>query len=176
MASFVYNPYQSGSSQSQWLDFKQKKSFNDDLIKTFQTEAESISNAISASTGEIVGVFDEGFNAVTDALGSGFSGISGKLDNVNSSIENLALMLDWRLSEVINQQRISNLLLGNIVLLLRVPDFQKERQYYIEKGFEFYQKASLDADFYKDALTYLLEAEKRETTDYIVLHQNFKPF
>lgn len=171
MANFVYNPYRSDGSQRQWYDFQQKKSFHDDLVKTFQTEAKNISKAISESTSEIVGSLDEGFNVVTDILGSGFSAMSGKIDSLNSSIENLALMLDWRLSEVINQQKISNLLLKNVALLLRVPDFQKERQYYIEQGFKHYKNASLDADLYEDALKNLLEAEKREVADYIVLYQ-----
>lgn len=171
MANFVYNPHRSGGSLGQWYEFKQKESFNNDLISTFQAEASSISNSISDSTNEIVGVFDKGFDVVTDALGSGFSDISLKLGNIDSSIENLALMLDWRLSEVINQQKISNLLLGNIALLLRVPDFQKERQYYIEQGFKHLKNASIDSDLYEDALKNLLEAENRETTDYIVLYQ-----
>jgi hypothetical protein len=85
-------------------------------------------------------------------------------------MENLGIMLDWRLSEVIHQLRISNLLQENIALLLRVPDFQKERQYFIEQGFKHYGNARLDDDLYEDALKNLLEAEKRETSDYVVLH------
>jgi len=97
--------------------------------------------------------------------------LSQKLDGINSSIENFSLMLDWRLSELIDQQRITNLLQENIALLLRVPDFQKERQYYIEQGFKHYKNAALDDDLYKDSIENLLEAEKREATDYVVLHR-----
>jgi len=170
MANFVYNP-ERGNSNKQWYDFQQQKSFNDDLAGTFQAEARNISNAISASSEDIVGSLYSGFDSVNDALGEGFSDLSDKLGNINSSIENVALMLDWRLSEMIDQQKISNLLLGNMTLLLRVPDFQKERQYYIEQGFKHYKNSSIDPDLYEDALKNLLEAEKRETTDYIVLHR-----
>lgn len=178
MANYIYNPYRGEERQKKLYDFEQSKSLNENLEKTFEKIGRNISDSISESTREIVGSLDESFNVVTNVLGTGFSGISSNLDNINSSIENLtfstenlALMLDWRLSEEINQQRISNLLLGNVALLLRVPDFQKERQYYIEQGFKHYKNASLDADLYEDALKNLLEAEKRETTDYIVLYQ-----
>lgn len=164
MASFVYNAYKNAGSQNQWYDYLQKKEFHDDLTKTFQAGAKSIRDSISDSTFEIVGSLDEGFGDITRILDSGFSKVSNQM-------ENLGIMLDWRLSEVIDQLRVSNLLQENIALLLRVPDFQKERQYFIEQGFKHYENVRIDADLYEDALKNLLEAEKRETTDYVVLHR-----
>ena len=169
--AYFHNPYQGVERQKKLYDFEESRSLNENLKKSFEKIGKNISDSISASTSEIVGVLDDNFDDVTNTLNIGFSDVSNKLSNVSYAIQNLAVMFDWRLSEVINQQRISNILLGNIVLLLRVPDFQKERQYYIEQGFKHYKNASLDEDLYEDALKNLLEAEKREVTDYIVLYQ-----
>lgn len=168
---YIQNPYQGVERQKKLYDFEEARSLNENLKKSFEKIGRNISDSISTSTSEIVGVLDDNFDVVTNTLNIGFSDVSSKLNNISFSIENLALMFDWRLSEMINQQRISNILLGNIVLLLRVPDFQKERQYYIEQGFKHYKNASLDEDLYEDALKNLLEAERREVTDYIVLYQ-----
>ncbi len=163
MASFIYNAHKNTSYQSQWKDYLQKSEFHSDLNATIRAESKSIRNAVSDSTFEIVGTLDDGFGGITNSLEAGFS-------KVSQQVENLSIMLDWRLSTVIHQLKISNLLQENIALLLRVPDFQKERQYFIEQGFKHYKNARFDNDLYEDSLKNLLEAEKRETTDYVVLH------
>ncbi len=195
MASFVYNRYRSdkvfdlAESQKQWYGYLQKKEFHDDLTKSLKAEGESYRkelhrnaelaskdmNALrqefsQASEQQLEAIHEqtqsitESANMICGTLAEGFSKVSGKLDNICAT-------LDWRLTAVEDQLRISNMLLGNIALLLRVPDFQKERQYYIEQGFKHYKNATLDSDIYEDALKNLLEAEKRETTDYVVLHR-----
>lgn len=61
---------------------------------------------------------------------------------------------------------MSHMLQANIAELLRIPDFQKERQYYIEQGFKHYANG-----LWEEALDNLLKAEERERTDYVVLHR-----
>lgn len=195
MASFVYNHYRSdkvfdlAESQKQWYDYLQKKEFHDDLTKSLKSEGESYRKELQrnaelaskdmnalrqefsqASERQLEAIHEqtraisESADMICGTLDEGFSEVTGRLDDISA-------MLDWRLSAVEDQLRISNLLLGNITLLLRVPDFQKERQYYIEQGFKHYKNATLDSDIYEDALKNLLEAEIRETTDYVVLHR-----
>lgn len=195
MASFVYNFHKSGKvfdlqeSQKQWYDYLQEKEFHDDLTKTIKSEADSYRKELKrnaelvgkdmnalrqefsqASKQQLEAIHDqtraiaESAEMICGSLDEGFGEVSGKLDDISA-------MLDWRLSAVEDQLRISNLLLENITLLLRVPDFQKERQYYIEQGFKHYKNAKLDSDLFKDALKNLLEAEKRENSDYVILHR-----
>ncbi len=195
MASFVYNSFKSNAafdiqeSQNQWYDYIQKKEFHDDLKNSLKSEGELYRkdlqrnaelaskdmNALrkefsQASEDQLEAIYEQ-TRAITESaemvcgrLDEGFDEVSGKLDDI-------CAMLDWRLTAVEDQLRISNLLLQNIGLLLRVPDFQKERQYFIEQGFKHYRNAMLDSDIYEDALKNLLEAENRETTDYVVLHR-----
>ncbi len=195
MSSFVYNHYRSdkvfdfGESQKQWYDYLQKKEFHDDLTKSLKSEGESYRKELQrnaelaskdmnalrqefsqASEQQLEAIHDQ-TRAITESaemicgtLDEGFSEVSGKLDDICAT-------LDWRLTAIEDQLRISNMLSENIALLLRIPDFQKERQYYIEQGLKHYKNARLDNDLYEDALKNLLEAEQRETTDYVVLHR-----
>ncbi len=88
---------------------------------------------------------------------------------LTESVNELASLLDTRLALVVDQLRVGNALSRNIVALLRIPDFQKERQYYIEQGLKHYSNARLDNALMEQALRNLLEAETREPTDYLVL-------
>ncbi len=82
----------------------------------------------------------------------------------------MASMLDWKLSLLIEEQKITNILSGNIAILLRIPDFQKERYDYVEKGIRFFKNAIYDPDLYENSLKYLLKAEEKEPEDFYVLH------
>ena len=130
-----------------------------------------VRRSISRAVGEVVDHIDTGFANVVDHLDTGFENLQRGLSEVNFNLRNLGSMLDWRLALVTDQLAVSNLLLENIALLLRIPDIQKERQYYIEQGFKHYNNARINPDLYQDALDNLLEAEKREKTDYVVLHR-----
>lgn len=182
MASFVYNPYSNESSSSQWSRYVQQREFTSDITsaiksqtKAYQTEFRKASEAIHSSIDDAARqqaqAITEAAGLVAGTLEHGFADLTVEMSEINSSITQLGAMTDWRLSEIIDQQRISNLLLENVALLLRIPDVQKERQYHMEQGFKHYKNAVLDADLYEDALENLLEAEKREKTDYVVLHR-----
>jgi len=200
MASFHYNPFSSESSLNQWNRYLQQREFHNDLkaaiksqTKAYQVEFQKASAILSSSIDDAahrqVNAIDnaarqqaesiaQAADVIVGRLEGGFSDLSSKLSDIDASVEQvgikleqLGVMLDWRLSVMIDQQRISNLLLENIALLLRIPDVQKERQYHVEQGFKHYKNAALDLDFYQDALENLLEAEKREKTDYLVLHR-----
>jgi hypothetical protein len=93
--------------------------------------------------------------------------VLGGLNIINQSLNFINRNLDIQ----IEQQKLSNLLLQNIVELLRVPDSEKERQHSIELGIKFFVNASKDADLYADALEELLKAESLMKQDYFVLHR-----
>jgi len=101
--------------------------------------------------------------------------ICGSFENGINQLKNcfgqMSSMLDQRMTLMAEAQNVSNLLSENIALLMRIPDIQKERQYYIELGFNFFKNATKDPDLLNDALENLLKAEEIEKTDYIVLHR-----
>jgi len=97
-------------------------------------------------------------------------GIGELNDSIVGELSEISRMMDWRASMVVEQQRLTNEFLENIVELLRIPDVQKERQYRIRQGLKHFRNAAKDISLYTDSLENLLEAEKIEKTDYLVLH------
>ncbi len=133
--------------------------------------------ALGKSTECIVGALDKGFNQLSQKLDQGFREINsnlvqiqGQLSDINLSIQNLAGLIDTKFNALIEQQKITNYKLQQILEFAKVPDFQKERIYYLENGLKYLKNAQIDPKRYVDALENLKEAEKREKRDYITLY------
>ena len=92
-------------------------------------------------------------------------------DLVTASIDSLGCMLDKRLTLVSDQLRVANAVSENILEILHVPEFQKERRYYYEQGLRHYANARFDDSLYADALRNFLEAESRDPSDPQVLYR-----
>jgi len=100
-------------------------------------------------------------------IGRGMNIISDQLSEINTSLS----FINRNVDILIEQQKLSNLLLENIMELLRVPDIEKERQQSIERGVGFFVNAKMNSDLYSDALEWLLKAESLMKQDYFVLHR-----
>ncbi len=175
--TFSYNPNSTADRESQWTSYlggKQKEFVSDirdvveqqtrDYHQTLKTVSSQQAAAMQHSAEMISGGFENGLKQLSTTFET-------SLDEVSIIISELGGMLDWRLDMMIEGQQISNLLSENIARLLRIPDFQKERRYYIEQGFKHYLNAAKDEDLFRDALKNFLKAEALEETDYIVLHR-----
>lgn len=193
MATFYFNHDSGESPESQWTRHIQNQAYLEVITKSFRNSTENqtrdFSAIISRQTNEIndtiqiasreqVSAIQQSTNAICGTLESGFELLSDNLQEISygigelrSELNDMASMLDWKLSLLVEQQRITNLLLGNISILLRIPDIQKERQYHIEQGIKFLKNAVFDNDFYDEALSNLLKAEKIEPTDFFALHR-----
>lgn len=106
-------------------------------------------------------------NQLGQTLGRGMNVLSDQMSEIKDTLEFMNRKLDMQLE----QQKLSNLMLQNISELLRIPDFEKERQHAIEIGVKFYINAQNDSDLYSDAIEYLSRAESLMHQDYFVLHR-----
>jgi len=178
MATFYPQPLSKESWSQQWQRYMENKPLINNIEDIVQTQTKEYKNiiehssrqqiqAIQESTEAVCGTLDSGFELLSD----NFQDISYGLGEIRSELNSMSSMLDWRLSLLIEQQRITNLLIGNVAILLRIPDYQKERYDYIEKGIKSLKNAYFDNDLYENALNYLQEAEKKENEDYFVLHR-----
>lgn len=164
MANFILHsrvfPETVDEFSKRYTAFFQQKEFIDDvneiainnrkeLQKTIENAANSQNKAIVESTSLIV----------------------GKLENINKSIDNLEEIVSWELQQLNEHTKINNILSANIAELLRIPDIQKERQYYLEQGLKHYKNALINSEFFQDSIENLLKAEQIEKTDYFVLHR-----
>ena len=186
MASFYFNPSSGEKFHSQWNRHLQNKTYINDIKTAIRNNVDSYNKIANQSSELIVSTihhdsmrqYESEINSTTGIIGAidqlssetskAFESLTDKLVN---AIEDLSSLFDWRMSQMIDQQRITNLLMNNVVLLLRIPDFQKERQYYIEQGFKHYKNAQSNPDLMKDAIENLIKAENLEPSDYIVLHR-----
>lgn len=189
MAAFYYNRFSDENYSLQWSKHIQTNAYLGDITNSVgqQTkdisgmvsqQTRDISNTIQESSSEQIAAIQESTSAVCGNLESGFnllsehlSEISYGIGEIRSELNAMSSMLDWKLSLLVEQQRISNLLLGNLAVLLRIPDRQKERQYHIEQGIKFLKNAIFDNYFYDDSLNNLQKAEVIEPTDFFVLHR-----
>jgi hypothetical protein len=98
---------------------KQSKDFS--IIVSHQTK--EISETIKTATREQVAPIQQSTNVICGTLEDGFELLSDNLQEISygigelrSELNDMASMLDWRLSLLIEQQRITNLLMGNIAI------------------------------------------------------------
>lgn len=118
----------------------------------------------------ICGTLEKGFNQVVNEL----ENIDWRLNDINEGINNLHSLLDWKTDIMIEEQKISNLYLGKITGLLRIPDSQKQRSYHIEQGITWLKNAIEEgpkSDFYSDALDEFIKAKHIEEKDYFSLNK-----
>jgi uncharacterized protein (TIGR02145 family) len=129
-----------------------------------------LGNGLEIISDEIYKASNLQVSAITNLenqIGAGMDLLQNKLSDISSELN----FLNRNNEILIEQQKLSNLLLQNISELLRVPDSEKERQHAIELGIKFFVNAKKDADLYDDALKYLLKAEEIYEEDYFVLHR-----
>lgn len=200
MAKFVPNYHTSISTDDQWRRHLQTQEYVADIknsirqsVGSYDRQARSMEATLRKGVADITGTITDASNRQIEAERQNAAAVVGAVsdlsemvavagaaqivdarrntERVTDAIMNLGEALDERLGILIDQLNVSNLLALNIAELLRVPDFQKERIYYLEQGLKHYSNARVDPSFMEDALISLQKAEEREPTDYIVLHR-----
>jgi hypothetical protein len=177
MATFYYNRLSNENIYSQWTKHLQTDAYIRDIDGILKKNRQELENAFQSSSTEQI----KAIHQVCGDLDYGFAELCSHLQSINSNISELrgeinemAAMLDWKLSMLIEELRLTNQLLGHIAKLLRIPDSQKQRVYYIERGLKYLKNAILEgisSSFYSDALESFKEAEKIERKDYITLNR-----
>lgn len=109
----------------------------------------------------------EAINQLGEMISGGLNLLSDQISEVNESL----LFINRNLDIQIEQQRLTNLLLEDIVELLRVPESEKKRMHSIELGIKFFVNASSNSDLFADSLEEFLKAESLMKQDYFVLHR-----
>ena len=152
-----------------WRPWNEKSNFTEsylDYVKDVSLVkygADVVGNYIQAASREQVSAIQE----LGNSIGRGLDVLSDKLDDVKSELR----FLNANTEILIEQQRLSNILLGDIIELLRVSDSEKERQHSIELGVKFFINAQKDFSLFDDALEQFVKAEALMKQDYFVLHR-----
>ena len=172
--SFVlgyWRPWKEDSNAiDSYLDYAKDVSlakYGADTVGKYISQASKEQVDVINNLGEKIGA---GINVISDKMDFGntqLSAISNELSNISSELS----FLNYNTDILIEQQKLTNLLLQNIGELLRVPDSEKERQLAIELGIKFFVNAQKDADLFDDSLEEFLKAESLMKQDYFVLHR-----
>ena len=107
-----------------YLDYKKDSSlveYNSDLIGNYINKASKEQVQAINNVGQAIG---QGMNILTTQIAQ----VSNQLSTVNESLRFINKNLDL----LVEQQKLSNLLLQDISNLLRIPDSQKESSYFIQ--------------------------------------------
>ncbi|MGN6604537.1 MAG: hypothetical protein ACTHK8_18910 [Ginsengibacter sp.] len=100
---------------------------NTDVLKR------SINDTINA----VCGSLENGFNQITNEL----EGINWRINESNEALSDLHSLLDWKTDLLIEELKITNFYLGNIEILLKIPESQKQRSYHVENGMIYLKNA-----------------------------------
>ena len=178
--AFVYNSHSGESYHSQWSRWLQNNAYVKDITGSITKVGKAVDAGSQRAHEDALSIVASQ-EAVQAALSGGMDRIGDGLDRLNDTLyygladvsaaveqglDRVNRTLAWGFEQVLDQFAVSNMLQANIAELLRIPDFQKERQYYIEQGFKHYANG-----LWEEALDNLLKAEERERTDYVVLHR-----
>jgi tetratricopeptide (TPR) repeat protein len=146
---------------------------NQNQIIKYSSEnlSKNIVAGIENSTSAITGTLENGFNALIETNSKGFNQVSSDLNGINNTLNNISGILDWGFSETIEQIKTSNILLGNIAVLLKIAEFEKESEAYIKEGMKFFKNAMFNKKRYSDALENFLLAEKVAKRNYFLLQK-----
>jgi len=153
MAYFVPNLASNKKYGDQFSEYLQGEAFVGDITSQIANSSALQSREIKEAAEMICGSVENGLNQLEDSFGQ------------------MSSMLDQRMTLMVEAQNVSNILSQNIAALMRIPDVQKERQYFIEQGLKHFKNAAKNPDLLNDSLENLLKAEEIEKTDYIVLHR-----
>ena len=140
--------------------------------------ASLVNRSISANTDRVIGSINslgdrvvssvrDASNQISSSIDQAAEAICGKLGSIDNKLD----FLNRKLDIVIEQHRMTNMLLQNIAEILKIPESEKERQHTIAMAIKFLANASSDPNLYDDALEEFLKAESMQKQDYFVLHR-----
>lgn len=177
MATFYPQWFSNVGLLEQWQSFLKNKPLIHNIEDIVKNQTKDFNKVIENASKENAKEIEKAIQNVCGSIETGFDFMNNKLHNISNNLNEITdgldkmfNLVDWRLSEIIEQNRIANIFLGNISILLKIPDIQKERQDYIEKGLKFYYNSYYDNDLYENSLKYFLKAEEIEPEDYFTLH------
>lgn len=178
--------YQRGAGT--YLQHLQNNAYVTDIKKSMGKSSKEIGSALSQSASHLVSrqtkelvagnealsrCFSSSFNSLNStlnmtnwALENGFKNVNNSLSSIENSVANLGASFDYSIGLLIDQNKITNDLLKQLLDTAKLPDRELSRRYYIKQAVERYKSG-----LFSEALDAFLEAEKLDIADYKVLYR-----
>lgn len=147
--------------------------------KVIQNSSIEMRDGIVDAISDISGSIEEGFEMLIENTNANFDELSNSVDELRDvnldgfnklsyGLKRVSSILDWGFSKISEQNRINNILLDDVIGLLNIPDVEKERKLYIEKGLNFFKKSKKNPIFFNDAKKFFIKALEYDDIDYFV--------
>ena len=88
----------------------------------------------------------------------------------SQGIKQSQVQLNWTAGERVEQAKTQALILDDIAQVMGIPDIEKERKLYIEKGLNYFRKAGINNHFYADSKRFYEKALTHDELDFFVLY------
>lgn len=132
MSYFYFNPHTKESCGSQWINYLQNNEYVKDIkvemekqsnmqLKTVELQTSEIKNSMQYFSQQQIDAIKDTSSLIANAIESGFEKVSSQLESIGDELSSFASMFDWKMTMLIEEQRITNVLSENIALLLRIP-------------------------------------------------------
>lgn len=183
MAAFSYNRYSGDSYENQYRKYLQNQNYVSQIETAIRETGEmnaavvaiqsrEVQDAIQVSSQRQKEAIIQLSDGICSTLESGFYELNYGLEDLKDGINGLSNLVGHGFSLMVEGQKITHQYLGQIQNLLRIPDSQKQRVYYIDEGMKYLQNAfrqSSESDFYTDALEEFEKSEAIEKKDFFSL-------
>lgn len=139
-------------------------------LKKLVAESLPITQSLFAQLeNELCDSLEYGYNLYLENLNK--STKNSNPDNSTSSIfEQSKALLNWDFSQEVEQNNVATIFMDQIISMLHIPDAEKERILYIEKGLNFFKKGKSNSRFYSDSQQFYEKALIYDKSDYYVLY------
>ena len=198
--SFIYNFHSEKSHLEQWNKYLEGYQQTQDIVKAVSVGSRKISKSVKSSevkitqtlnaqkkviehtigkasdditkeiqfsTDAICGSLDAGFKVMSSNL----TELSSSIDRIGEELEYMSTMLDWRLSSLIEEQRLANVKLDKIAEAVKIPEFQKVRIWNVKRALVYLKSARTDSSHYLTAIKHFSTALVEDDEDYFSMYE-----
>jgi len=155
------------------IDRKELKILESTIASEIEEYRKDIENCDETTQATSAFLEHELCGSIESGYGLFIESISKTLPNQGKSLSKLERSkahFNWKSSHVTEQDKAQQVLLEEIVGMLHIPDIEKERKLFIEKGLNFFKKASSNVEFYTHSKKFYEKALSYDDLDYYVLY------
>lgn len=167
LSSFYFNRHRDESVLSQYIEHLQKQEYASQIVDAVQESIRLNSNTIVKEAENNREALFEAANLITQEITQGLS-------EVNDNLVKIDLSINHGLNLIAEKLDITNFYLENIIEILKIPDSQKQRGYFITQGLKYLNtaiKEGAHSDFYIDAFEQFEKAVGIESKDFFSLYR-----
>lgn len=167
--ALILDPYNPITYANQYGNYLQTKEYIKDIRDIVEYNKVELQKAYNSSSDQQKKFMESICGKITYA----FDEINANFRELLSEVNHMSALIDWKLSALIEQQKITNSILGKILELARIPDSEKARISYLENGMAYlvtaFKENNRNSEYFQDAMECFAKAKAIEAKDHILM-------